>query len=51
MEVSLHWAALRAALAVLAVAPLPMMLSLHLLQTAATSGTLLAQQGNGLVAA
>jgi hypothetical protein len=46
-----HWAALCAAPAVLAVAPSSMMLSLHLLQKAATSGTLLAQYGSDLVAA
>lgn len=36
MEVALRWAALCAALAVLAVAASPLMLSLHLLQKAAT---------------
>ena len=50
-KVASHWAALCAAPAVLAVAPSSMMLSLHLLQKAATSGTLLAQYGSDLVAA
>ena len=50
-EVALHWAVLSAAPAVLAVAPPAMMLSLHLLQKAATSGAPLAQFGSDLVAA
>ncbi len=50
-EVALHWVALSAAPAILAVAPASMLLSLHLLQKSATSGTLLAQYGSDIVAA
>ncbi len=50
-EVALHWVVLSAAPAILAVAPASMLLSLHLLQKSATSGTLLAQYGSDIVAA
>lgn len=49
--VALHWVVLSAAPAVLAVAPASLLLSLHLLQKSATSGTLLAQYGSDVVAA
>ena len=47
----LHWVVLSATPAILGVAPASMMLSLHLLQKAATSGTLLAEYGSDIVAA
>ena len=50
-EVALHWVVLSAAPAILAVAPASLLLSLHLLQKSATSGTLLAQYGSDIVAA
>ena len=50
-QVALHWVVLSAAPAILAVAPASMLLSLHLLQKSATSGTLLAQYGSDIVAA
>ena len=48
---ALHQAVLSAAPAILAVAPASLLLSLHLLQKAATSGTLLAHYGSDIVAA
>lgn len=50
-RLALHWTTASAAPAVLAVAPASMMLSLHLLQKAPTSGALLGAYGSDIVAA